>query len=280
MFTAAGSKRLFGFGSTGQDADWCGGGCGSCWKLTSVGDVCTENGVSKGKPAAPGQTITVMITNSCPDTVANKDWCANPNKGVEINRFGFGYHFDIWETDAFKQLGWDNPIVTFERVSCTGVDNSPTLNHWDQCECKAKGVGQPFPDPLLMDMAASIGMVSNVTMSRPGPAEETQPQQLPEPVPEAPIQSQSEPIAAPASAPEQIQQQAPRRLSTTSSPASAPSYKSYGYQSAGDVKSANSVKPQSYAAPKKSSGSGKKKSAVCKKKRKMMKRSVVNVRKN
>lgn len=68
VYTAAGSDALFGSGST-----WCGSGCGTCYNLTSTGSV-PSSCSSCGDGGASGESITVMITNLCPNN-GNAEWC-------------------------------------------------------------------------------------------------------------------------------------------------------------------------------------------------------------
>jgi hypothetical protein len=160
LFTAAGSRNIIGRATLGMGDDWCVPGCGSCYKLTNIGDAPvrpnpdgTKTGMGK-VGTDPGKHITVMITNSCPLT-GNEQWCAE--EGLS-NHYGFPYHFDIWNTPKFQALGWDNEIVTFERVPCTDP-NTPTLDHWKTCECYGKTgnatVNIPFPDNGNSIMAAA-----------------------------------------------------------------------------------------------------------------------------
>lgn len=79
VYTAAGSPALFDTAKSGSS--WCGGGCGTCYKLTSTG-----TSVTKGDEA-PGRSIVVMLTNLCPNG-GNEQWC--PAAGSK-NAYGFGY---------------------------------------------------------------------------------------------------------------------------------------------------------------------------------------------
>ncbi len=69
VYTAAGSQALFGGSGT-----WCGSGCGTCYNLTSTGKAPCS---SCGTGGDAGKTITVMITNLCPNN-GNAQWCPNP----------------------------------------------------------------------------------------------------------------------------------------------------------------------------------------------------------
>eukprot|EP01105_Mastigella_eilhardi_P026665 TRINITY_DN7800_c0_g1_i1.p2 TRINITY_DN7800_c0_g1~~TRINITY_DN7800_c0_g1_i1.p2 ORF type:complete len:206 (+),score=51.89 TRINITY_DN7800_c0_g1_i1:81-620(+) len=120
-YTAAGSDALFGSGSA-----WCGSGCGKCYKLTPTCSTCSPD----GKGAGNTNSITLMIADLCPSS-SSSTWC--PKKG-STNKYGYGAHFDMWGTGAYTSLGWDNPEVTYEEVSCGGT--APTTAQYDSdCEC-------------------------------------------------------------------------------------------------------------------------------------------------
>ena len=112
-YTAAPSSGIFGSGS------WCGSGCGRCFRLTSEGVAPSGQGTGGGK----GQFIDIMVTNFCPDY----GWCAPiPNK------YGFDFHFDLMDCHSqISNLGWDNPIVTFEEIDCSNQQKSS----YSTCEC-------------------------------------------------------------------------------------------------------------------------------------------------
>jgi len=114
IYTAAGSQALFGSGT------WCGSGCGVCYNLTSTGSApCQTCGTGGGA----GQTVTVMVTNLCPNN-GNAQWC--PNVGG-TNQYGYGAHFDI----NGGVPGWDNPVVNYVQVACP----TAAVNDWHQCVC-------------------------------------------------------------------------------------------------------------------------------------------------
>ncbi|KAI0476061.1 RlpA-like double-psi beta-barrel-protein domain-containing protein-containing protein [Xylariaceae sp. FL0804] len=117
FYTAAGSPALFGDGS------WCGSGCGTCYQLTSTGNApCSTCGTG----GDAGQSITVMVTNLCPNA-GNAQWC--PEAGA-TNEYGYGYHFDIM---AESEVFGDNPVVSFESVDCP----SGAASDYAQCTCAA-----------------------------------------------------------------------------------------------------------------------------------------------
>jgi len=123
-YTAAGSPKLFGVGST-----WCGSGCGKCYKITPTGYTPT-GGNACGSNCAT--SITVMITNLCPES-GNYAWCRDSTN----NNYGYAAHFDLMDLNMngkIKALGWDNPEVTYESVSC-GSGGSPTTTQYGPCQC-------------------------------------------------------------------------------------------------------------------------------------------------
>jgi len=110
---------------------YCLSGCGSCYELCTTGGVIN----SQDTPTASEQCTVFKITNRCADGWQEgvPDWCsqhlswqdcqANPEKCRQpggTNIFGYSAHFDL--QDAHRQvqdtLGWMNPEVTFEPVSC------------------------------------------------------------------------------------------------------------------------------------------------------------------
>lgn len=182
LYTAAGSRNLIGRSTLGMGDDWCVPGCGSCYKLTSIGDTpvrTNPNGEKSGmgKPSVnPGKSITVMITNSCPLT-GNEQWCSE--EGLS-NHYGFPYHFDVWNSPNFQALGWDNEIVTFERVPCSDP-SAPNLDHWKTCECYGKTgnttVNIPFPDGGSNSVIAAAAPASAPPSSTRSPDQERRPMQ-------------------------------------------------------------------------------------------------------
>jgi len=113
------------------EAGWCPSGCGRCYELCTTGG--TTN--TDSRIAEPGQCKVFKITNRCSDGWGQPrpDWCSqnipwhecaeHPEKCRQdrgTNMFGYSAHFDL--QDAHRQiqvdLGWDNPEVTFEPVSC------------------------------------------------------------------------------------------------------------------------------------------------------------------
>ncbi|KAK6173749.1 hypothetical protein SNE40_017152 [Patella caerulea] len=128
----AASQNLF--DPSGSAKDWCGGSCGKCVRLTPTG------GFVQGRGTAPKSLTphTFMITNLCPPWAPNQDWCAQkgtPGQHVQPNKYGYEVHFDLENgASQVSRLGWDNPEVTWEFVSCNG-QNTPAVNLWHQCEC-------------------------------------------------------------------------------------------------------------------------------------------------
>jgi hypothetical protein len=70
-----------------------------------------------------------MVTNLCP---AGGEWCASG-----VNSFEYGAHFDLADSPTAQlitKLGWDNPEVVYEEVSCSGT-LTPTAADGAQCTC-------------------------------------------------------------------------------------------------------------------------------------------------
>lgn len=124
-YTAAGSQAIF----DPSGSSWCGDGCGECYELTPTGQCPT------GGECAPNMDpITVMVTNLCPNA-GNEEWCPNPG---ETNSFGYGAHFDLMDLDMsglITELGWNNPVVTYQRVPCNTNLGSPSCAEAATCEC-------------------------------------------------------------------------------------------------------------------------------------------------
>lgn len=117
VYTAAASQSIF----DSSNASWCGRGCGTCFKLTSTGKApCSTCGTG----GAAGQSITVMVTNLCPNN-GNAQWC--PTVGG-TNQYGFSAHFDIMSQGNFL---WDNAVVNYTQVACP----SAASNDFRQCQC-------------------------------------------------------------------------------------------------------------------------------------------------
>eukprot|EP01112_Ceratiomyxa_fruticulosa_P013279 TRINITY_DN3726_c0_g1_i1.p1 TRINITY_DN3726_c0_g1~~TRINITY_DN3726_c0_g1_i1.p1 ORF type:complete len:142 (-),score=29.35 TRINITY_DN3726_c0_g1_i1:95-520(-) len=121
-YTAAAGPSIFG------SATWCGTGCGKCYKLTPT------NGYSPtgGQGAPNNNSIVVMVTNLCPPS-GNEQWCPSGT-----NSYGYGAHFDLMDHNMngkISQLGWNNPEVTYQQVSC-GSGGSPSSSDYSQCKCK------------------------------------------------------------------------------------------------------------------------------------------------
>lgn len=117
---------------------WCLSGCGSCYELCATGGSVNSPGL-----AMPfGQCTVFKITNRCADgwNEGVPNWCsqhlswqdcqADPERCRQpggTNIFGYSAHFDL--QDAHRQiqntLGWINPEVTFEPVSCDKWQGPP-----------------------------------------------------------------------------------------------------------------------------------------------------------
>lgn len=123
--TAAASQVLY----DPAGGNWCGSGCGTCYELIPTGDCIYGDSGSCATQTAP---ITIMITNLCP-FAGNEAWC--PNSGV--NSHGYGAHFDLMDYNYagwVDALGWNNPVVTYRRVSC-GSGGSPSCDDRATCQC-------------------------------------------------------------------------------------------------------------------------------------------------
>lgn len=118
---------------------YCLSGCGSCY------EICTTGGVinSQDTITSQSQCEVFKITNRCADGWQNgtPDWCshhmswqecqANPQKCRKMgntNMYGYSAHFDLQDADRQVQhtLGWMNPEVTFEPVSCDKWKGPPS----------------------------------------------------------------------------------------------------------------------------------------------------------
>jgi endoglucanase len=117
VYTAAASQALY----DSSGLSWCGSGCGKCYKLTSTGSSPCS---SCGSGGDAGDSITVMVTNLCPNN-GNAQWC--PAVGGK-NEYGYSYHFDIM---AESEVFGDNPVVNFEEVTCPSAATSDYKN----CAC-------------------------------------------------------------------------------------------------------------------------------------------------
>merc|ERR1712154_465787 len=108
------SQRFFDDGGT---STWCGRNCGACVKLTPTG------GWVPGSGRAPNNhnPQIFMVTNDCPAVDPNMEWCnqwAKPGTGA-VNTHAYEVHFDLQNHyGQINNLGWDNPEVTWEHVSC------------------------------------------------------------------------------------------------------------------------------------------------------------------
>jgi len=122
-YSAAGSPYLFGGTST-----WCGSGCGKCYELTPTGYSPTGG---NGCGSKCSTSIVVMVTNLCPYTSPNTQWCVPSGQD---NSYGYNAHFDLMDQNmngVITALGWNNPEVVYQEVSCPS--NLSTDYH--QCDC-------------------------------------------------------------------------------------------------------------------------------------------------
>jgi len=149
-FTAA--LNCMNLDPSNPDRSWCPHNCGGCWELCTTGGGTNNRG---GTP--PGECIVVKVTNRCGDGYhrSSPDWCSqemsygecynNPAECARnprsTNIFGYPAHFDLedFHGQVTNKLGWDNPEVTFEPVSC---------NRWQgpQWDCQCPSVA-PSPSP-------------------------------------------------------------------------------------------------------------------------------------
>jgi len=125
------------------ELSWCPQNCGGCWKLCTTGGT-TNNDVS----VTPGVCRVFKVTNRCGDGYLQyPEWCsqemtyqecqADPAACANIgstNKYGYPAHFDLEDfSGQIRQgLGWMNPELTFERVSC----DEWVGPSWD-CQCPA-----------------------------------------------------------------------------------------------------------------------------------------------
>jgi len=125
LYTAAASQEIFDEGGE----SWCGSGCGQCFRLTPTGGYIPGQGYYPSSSAS----IVVMVTNLCPNQ-GNEQWCAAVGG---VNQYGYPVHFDLRDAvSQIENLGWNNPEVTYQQVSCSNGDsNTPTCADWSQCQC-------------------------------------------------------------------------------------------------------------------------------------------------
>ncbi|KAL4925322.1 putative endoglucanase [Aspergillus undulatus] len=148
VYTAAASQSVF---DSGGMEHWCGGGCGTCYKLTSTGVSTCE---TCGAGGETGKSITVMVTNLCP-FVGNEMWCPNPGN---LNPHGYEHHFDIM---GGQGVFGDNVVVEFEAVQCPGIAGGK----WKTCECHPELRGQDLRDGKHMGGAGVVGPVEAAVIS-------------------------------------------------------------------------------------------------------------------
>ncbi|XP_069126223.1 endoglucanase-like [Argopecten irradians] len=114
---------------------WCGSKCGHCVKLTTTGGYVD----GQGGNTREGQSKVFMVTNLCPAVDPNMAWCAQSAAPWDggTNTFGYAYHFDLENGGGqVGRLGWNNPEVTVEEVSCDGHEGlTPNNGYYHSCEC-------------------------------------------------------------------------------------------------------------------------------------------------
>ncbi|XP_055901067.1 endoglucanase-like [Biomphalaria glabrata] len=126
-FVAAVNLKFF---DDNGDRQFCGHECGVCVKLTPTG------GFVAGKGHSPHNlTPTIfLITNVCP-TTGTDEWCKIGGKpgSNQTNSHGYEAHFVLQNhsNQISNLLGWDNPEVTWEVVTCP----SDFQTKYHQCEC-------------------------------------------------------------------------------------------------------------------------------------------------
>jgi len=198
--TAAANAPIFGSGT------WCGTGCGKCFKLTP-----TAVGASPVGAGAPNLTpLVVKVTNLCPYG-GNEQWCA-----YDVNSYGYEAHFDLMDYNMAglisSTMGWDNPEVTYEEVSCA-------TNGFEDWDCQCKNYGTNFTQTATA--APSTPEPSQAATSAPTSAPTTQaPTEAATPAPteaatQAPTQKATQPATAEATrAPTEESTPAPTEEST------------------------------------------------------------------
>lgn len=78
-----------------------------------------------------------MVTNLCPNVYPNQNWCNQGTGpyGNGHNDYGYVAHFELENGgNQIQNIGWNNPEVTWEIVSCDGY-KTPTRGMYQQCEC-------------------------------------------------------------------------------------------------------------------------------------------------
>ena len=122
---------------------WCMSQCGQCYRL------CTTGGTHNGLPSVPGECVVIQLENRCGDGLGEQpnylcgqemapwDCAADPGlcqQSGNTNMYGYSAHFDLQNAklQVTEGLGWNNPEVTFEQVSCDEGD----FGDWDKdCYC-------------------------------------------------------------------------------------------------------------------------------------------------
>jgi hypothetical protein len=64
----------------------------------------------------PKVSFNIVVVDSCPYDDGNQDWC--PKHVGDKNKYGYEYHFDLFEADVNKLKLGDNPFIDFELISC------------------------------------------------------------------------------------------------------------------------------------------------------------------
>ncbi|XP_069126222.1 endoglucanase-like [Argopecten irradians] len=130
-YVAAANQMFFDSGHQ----TWCGAKCGHCVRLTTTGGWVD----GQGGYTSEGQSKIFMVTNLCPAVYPNMAWCAQSQAPWDggTNTFGYAYHFDLENGGGqVGRLGWNNPEVTVEEVSCNGHESlTPNMGTYNSCEC-------------------------------------------------------------------------------------------------------------------------------------------------
>ncbi|XP_011438399.3 endoglucanase [Magallana gigas] len=132
-FVTAPNQMFFDEGYSGR----CGQRCGKCVKLTTTGGYVP----GQGSPTPAGQSHVFMVTNLCRNVYPNQNWCNQGTGpyGNGHNDYGYVAHFDLGNgANQISRIGWNNPEVTWEIVSCHGA-NTPTDEMYQHCQCAHHG---------------------------------------------------------------------------------------------------------------------------------------------
>ncbi|XP_052681364.1 endoglucanase-like [Crassostrea angulata] len=97
--------------------------------------------IDLGSPTPAGQSHVFMVTNLCRNVYPNQNWCNQGTGpyGNGHNDYGYVAHFDLGNgANQISRIGWNNPEVTWEIVSCHGA-NTPTDEMYQHCQCAHHG---------------------------------------------------------------------------------------------------------------------------------------------